>query len=186
MKSAAGSMVPFEGKFHLTQATGSGLGAEPNINKYGWERWNPPDAGANEDIDQFGGGDPNNDGRYMWNDDRPLRGWERGVLGFLNSPVAQQQKFFLTVSSVNPHDVLAYPNTYDAPGAGYDNSSSMGEIGLPPTVDESLATKPSAQRQFLRISNLIGRLNTHQKKRAYVNFYGNLMKLMDGYLVRCP
>ena len=33
------------------------------------------------------------------------------------------------------------------------------------------------------MSNLIGRLDTHQKKRAYVNFYGNLMKLMDSYLV---
>ena len=44
-------------------------------------------------------------------------------------------------------------------------------------------TKPSAQRQFLRISHLIGRLDTHQKKRAYVNFYGNLMKLMDAYVV---
>ncbi len=87
----------------------------------------------------------------------------------------------MVVSLVNPHDVLLYPKNYV--DGGYDNSWLTGEIGLPPTVDESLATKPSAQRQFLRISNLIGRLNTHEKKRAYVNFYANLMKLMDGYLV---
>ena len=28
-----------------------------------------------------------------------------------------------------------------------------------------------------------GRLNTHEKKRRYINFYGNLMKLCDGYVV---
>jgi choline-sulfatase len=87
----------------------------------------------------------------------------------------------MIVSLINPHDVLMYPSKYRR--AGYNDSWLEGGIGLPATVDEDLSTKPSAQRQFLRISNLIGRLDTHQKKRAYVNFYGNLMKLMDSYLV---
>ena len=85
------------------------------------------------------------------------------------------------MSLVNPHDVLEYPNSYL--DDGYDDSWLEGEIGLPVTVDEDLATKPSAQRQFLRISQLIGRLDTHVKKRNYLNFYGNLMRLMDSYLV---
>jgi len=84
----------------------------------------------------------------------------------------------MIVSLVNPRDVLMYPSKYRR--AGYDDSWLQGEIGLPATIDESLATKPSAQRQFLRISQLSGRLDTHQKKRANLNLYGNLMKLVDG------
>ena len=180
---AAGFQVPYKGKFHLTKPQGADW--EPNdVNKYGWERWNPPDAGANQDIDQFGGGDPNNDGRYM-NDDGPYEVGDEGVFEFLNSPAAKQQKFFLTVSLVNPHDVLSSPNTYDAPGAGYDDRDLVGTIGLPETVDESLSTKPTAQQQFLVLSAAgIGPLNTDQKKRDYLNFYGNLMKESDAYLVQ--
>ena len=57
-----------------------------------------------------------------------------------------------------------------------------GEIELPATVDENLSTKPIVQREFLRLMSLSGRLNTHHKKRAYINFYGNLMKICDGYV----
>jgi arylsulfatase A-like enzyme len=87
----------------------------------------------------------------------------------------------MLISLVNPHDVLFYPSKFRR--AGYNDSWLKGEIGLPATINERLATKPSAQRQFLRISQLLGKLDTHQKKRAYLNFYGNLMKLVDGYLV---
>jgi len=74
-----------------------------------------------------------------------------------------------------------YPSKYRR--VGYDESWLKGEIGLPATSNESRATKPSAQRQFLRMSQLLGKLDTHKEKRAYINFYGNLMKLVDGYLV---
>jgi choline-sulfatase len=68
--------------------------------------------------------------------------------------------------------------------AGYNPSLLKGDIELPATVDEDLSTKPIVQREFLKLMDIgTGRLNTHQKKRAYINFYGNLMKICDGYVV---
>jgi arylsulfatase A-like enzyme len=177
--AAAGYNVVYKGKWHLSKPAGSDW-AQSDLEQYGFTRWSPPDAGANQDIDQEGGGTTDNDGNYM-NQKGSAQAGTEGVLQYLNTAAAQQQPFFLVVSLVNPHDVLLYPKSYI--DGGYDNSWLQGEIGLPPTIDESLLTKPSAQRQFLRISQLIGKLDTHQKKRAYLNFYGNLMKLMDGYLV---
>ncbi len=104
-----------------------------------------------------------------------------GALQYLNSVAPHQQPFCMIISLINPHDVLEYPRTYRQ--GGYAESWLKGDIGLPATVNEDLSTKPSAQRQFLRLTNLIGRLDTHERKRAYVNFYGNLMKLVDAYLV---
>lgn len=180
---AAGFQTPYKGKFHLTKMSGADW--EPNdVNQYGWERWNPPDAGANQAIDQFGGGDPNNDGRFV-NDDGPYEVGDEGVIEFLTSPVAKEQPFFLTVSLVNPHDVLSFPKEYDAPGAGYTNADLVGDIGLPQTVDEDLDTKPTAQKQFLDLTALgLGPLDTNQKKLDYINFYGNLIKESDAYLVQ--
>ena len=177
--AAAGYNVVYKGKWHLSKPAGSQF--EPSdVAEYGFSRWDPPDAGANQDIDQDGGGTTDNDGRFMNGRGTAMAG-DEGVLQYLRSVATHQQPFFMIVSLVNPHDVLLYPKNYLQ--AGYDNTWLEGEIGLPATVDEDLLSKPSAQRQFLRISNLIGRLNTHQKKHAYVNFYGNLMKLIDGYVV---
>ena len=180
---AAGYSVPYKGKWHLSKMTENEW--VPNdVNRYGFERWDPPDAGANQDIDQFGGGDPDNDGRFM-NDAGDVDLGKEGVLEYLNSAAAQQQPFFLTVSLVNPHDVLAYPDTYNDPGAGYDDSDLVGNIDLPPTVSEDLSTKPTAQQQLVTLLNFgLGPLPTDQMKRNYLNFYGNLMKESDAYLVQ--
>ncbi len=91
-----------------------------DVNQYGFTRWNPPDAGANQDIAEEGGG--------IYRQRRPLHelhGHPRvtgteGALEYLSSTAAQQQPFFLVVSLVNPHDVLFYPSTYA--DAGYDDS----------------------------------------------------------------
>jgi choline-sulfatase len=177
--AAAGYNVVYKGKWHLSKPAGSDW-AQSDVGKYGFARWSPPDAGANQDFDQEGGGFHNNDGRFM-NQQGPAAAGREGALQYLNSAARHQQPFFMIVSLVNPHDVLFYPSKYRR--AGYNDSWLNGEIGLPATINESLATKPSAQRQFLRITQLLGKLDTHQKKRAYLNFYGNLMKLVDGYLV---
>ena len=179
--AASGYSVVYKGKWHLSKpALGDSNWAPSDVDQYGFTRWNPPDAGANQDIDQCGGGEADNDGRFLYQAGSPAAGTE-GALQYLNTAAAHQQPFFMLISLINPHDVLLYPKNYIE--AGYDDSWLGGEVGLPETIDESLLTKPSAQRQLLRILNLMGRLNTHQKKRAYVNFYGNLMKLVDGYLV---
>ena len=108
---------------------------------------------------------------------------EEGVLQYLRSVAPGRQPFFLVVSLVNPHDVLAYPRIWQ--DGGYDSDAWLdGEIDLPPTVDEDLSTKPAAQRRFNTWLNLgLGPLRDAEEQRNYVNFYGNLIKAADAALV---
>jgi choline-sulfatase len=89
--SAAGYHVRCKGKWHLSKKL-EGPGGDwvpEDVHQYGFERWNPPDAGANQDIDQFGGGDPDNDGRFM-NDDGSVETGNEGVLEYPRSAAQQQ------------------------------------------------------------------------------------------------
>lgn len=177
--SAAGYNAVYKGKWHVDKPAGQNWEPE-DVGKYGFERWSPPDAGANQNVDQEGGGTYNHDGTYM-NSVGDVADGTEGALQFLNSYAAQQQPFCMVISLVNPHDVLLYPRHLT--DGGYDDSWLEGTIGLPPTVRESLKTKPAVQEEFLKIFNLSGPLPTPQMKRNYLNFYGNLMKTVDGYLV---
>jgi len=192
--AAAGYSVPYKGKWHCSKAA-AGITdpaqdppCEPNegwvpadLEKYGFVRWNPQDAGANQDICQAGGGSVDNDRRFI-EDDGPVEEGKEGVLAFLRSDAAKAGPFFLTVGMVNPHDVLFYPG--EAERAGYDESwfASTG-IDLPTTVSEDLSTKPEAQQQF-RDNIFAGGLppETPEQQRLYLNFYGNLMRSTDAYL----
>jgi arylsulfatase A-like enzyme len=178
--SAAGYNVVYKGKWHLTKPINGSAFTPEDAARYGFDRWDPPDGGANQDIDQEGGGIYDHDGRYMNGQGDPATGSE-GVLQFLTSAAAQMQPFFMVVSLVNPHDVLLYPKNYL--DGGYDDSWLEGDIDLPATVDEDLSMKPTVQAQFVRLFQLSGRLTTKQQKRAYLNFYGNLMKASDAHLV---
>jgi choline-sulfatase len=179
--TTVGYSTPYKGKFHLTKPSNpNGTWVPEDVDRYGFERWDPPDAGANQDPSQFGGGDADNDGRFM-NDNGPVKNGKEGVIAYLTSAAAKQQPFFLVVSLVNPHDVLAYPTT--AFEYGYNRKWVQGDIRLPATVDEDLSTKPSVQRQFLALTNVgLGHL-TKPQQLNYINFYGNLMKSSDNYLV---
>lgn len=179
--AAAGYHVVYKGKWHCSKKAGR-VWTPSDLEKYGFERWDPPDAGANQDINQAGGGRANNDGRIM-HAHGDWRTGQEGALAYLASEAAAQQPFFMVVSLVNPHDVLFYPNTYRL--AGYDDTWLAGDIGLPATVDEDLATKPTVQRQFLSLCQVgLGQLTTPEMKRHYLNFYGNLMRSSDAYLVQ--
>ncbi|HEU4884394.1 MAG TPA: sulfatase-like hydrolase/transferase, partial [Longimicrobium sp.] len=179
---AAGYNVVYKGKWHLSKPGKDQPWTPQDVEQYGFTRWNPPDAGANQDIDQAGGGWPDHDGRFMDQEGAAAAGNE-GVLEYLRSAAGRQQPFFLIVSLVNPHDVLFYPNTYRK--AGYEGDAWFhGDIGLPATVDEDLSTKPVVQREFLAAFNQGGgTLDNAGMKREYLNFYGNLMKASDAYLV---
>lgn len=176
--SAAGYNVIYKGKWHCSKPAGS-VWAPSDLSKYGWSRWNPQDAGANQDIPEMGGGLANNDGRFVTSVGN-YQDSSEGVLQFITQIAANMQPFFLIVSLVNPHDVLAYPRKYSQ--AGYSSNWFDGSIGLPATVGEDLSTKPTAQRAFRKIFNLSGVLKTPQQKVNYLNFYGNLMKASDVYL----
>src|ERR671932_2771559 len=143
--SAAGYNVVYKGKWHCSKPVGSQF-TPADLERYGFQRWDPPDGGANQEVDQAGGGTTNNDGRYMNALGDAAKGGE-GVLQYLNSVAATQQPFFLVVSLVNPHDVLFYP-TDKFSEDGYDDSWLEGDIRLPATVHEDLRTKPRVQREF--------------------------------------
>jgi choline-sulfatase len=178
---AAGYNVAYKGKWHCSKPATPGKAEPSDLEKYGFDRWDPPDAGANQSVPEAGGGYINNDGRFMESKGADSAGAE-GVLEYLESAASQQQPFFLVISLVNPHDVLFYPSrTFDE--AGYDPSWLAGDIDLPPTVEEDLSSKPSVQQEFLRIFNLTGKPRKDAEKRAYLNFYGNLMRSSDNYLV---
>lgn len=197
--AAAGYEVVFKGKFHLTKPIDgistredgslSGNWTQADLERYGFSRWNPPDAGGNQDIIEGGGGVADHDWRYL-SDDGPNEEGREGVHAFLNARKDATQPWCLIVSLINPHDVLFYPGppTMDPPKyvkAGYlpEDGWFDGDIGIPVTHEENMRTKPRAQRDFIKIFKLAGSPRTNDEKRSYLNFYGNLMKLVDGYLV---
>lgn len=179
--SSAGYEVIYKGKWHMSKPSNpDGDFVSEDILPYGFTRWNPPDAGADQSIGQEGGGVTDNDGRFMDSEGAPESG-DEGILQYLTTAASGDQPFCLIISLVNPHDVLLYPRNYVA--GGYDDTWLEGDIDLPPTVDEDLSTKPAAQQNFKKIFNLSGVLGTKQRKLDYINFYGNLMIEVDSYLV---
>lgn len=179
--SSAGYDVVYKGKWHLNKPANGSTWVPEDVGKYGFTRWNPQDAGANQAISEAGGGYPDNDGRFM-NDNGDMEAGEEGALAYLRSEAAQQQPFFMIVSLVNPHDVLFFPDTYLQ--AAYTDTWLQGDIGLPATVNESLRTKPSVQKQFLELMAIaMGSLKTPKEKRDYLNFYANLIRASDQYLL---
>jgi len=178
---AAGYTPVYKGKWHCSKPAEKENAQPSDLERYGLTRWNPPDAGANQSVPEAGGGFIDNDGRFMESTGSPEAG-DEGVMQYLSSAAAKQQPFFLVISLVNPHDVLFYPSkTFEE--AGYDDSWIQGDIGVPETNEEDLSTKPSVQEQFLRIFNLTGKPRTEKEKRAYLNYYGNLMRSSDNYIV---
>ncbi len=178
--SAAGYETVYKGKWHLSKMQGEQW-QPSDVGRYGFTRWNPPDAGANQELSEAGGGSVDNDGRFMDSQGTPEAGTE-GTLEYLSGQAAKEQPFCLVISLVNPHDVLFYPNTYEE--GGYNKSWLEGAIRSPATVGESLASKPRVQKEFLEIFNLGGgKISTPEMERKYLNFYGNLMRSSDDYLV---
>jgi choline-sulfatase len=178
---AADYNVVYKGKWHCSKPAKKEEAQPSDLEKYGFDRWNPPDAGANQDPPEAGGGYIDNDGRYMEADGSVEAGME-GALEYLGSTDAQEKPFFMVLSLVNPHDVLFYPSRHFEE-AGYDETWLHGDMRVPGTNDEDLLTKPSVQKEFLRIMALTGRPKSEAEKRSYLNFYGNLMRSSDNYLV---
>lgn len=69
--------------------------------------------------------------------------------------------------------------------SGYDPSLLTGPIVPPATVNESLSTKPFVQQFYQKmVVGTLGPSQTLEQQTAYVNFYANLIKQSDAYLVR--
>lgn len=177
----AGYEVIYQGKWHMSKEVQSaipGQSIQDDISRYGFDGWDPPDAGGNTDPELFGGGTADNDGRFI-ND----------AIAFLQNRLANpsSKPFCLIVSLVNPHDVLAYPQPDRFLGGGYGPewlAPTVPAISLPPTVGEPLVenNKPLAQEQFKLVSAGLGPLITPELQLNYLNFYANLMILADSQL----
>jgi hypothetical protein len=83
-----------------------------------------------------------------------------------------------------PHPPFPLPCTPQYEASGYSVSLLTGPILPPATANESLSKKPFAQQfyQKMIVGNL-GPSQTLEQQTAYINFYANLIKKSDAYLV---
>src|SRR5258706_397816 len=80
--AAAGYAPVYKGKFHCVKPANGSTWVPSDVNQYGFTRWDPPDAGANQSAPEEGGGNYNNDGRYINSQGTPQAGTE-GALQYL-------------------------------------------------------------------------------------------------------
>lgn len=193
--ASAGYNVQYRGKWHMTKDVTdlTDASSADDLEKFGFHGWQPPDAGQDTNPAHFGGGCADYDSR-----------WAQQAADFLQSKEAVSGgPFALIVSFVNPHDTLAYAQTWDqtvgnaqtgfctnyqpqAPGCFQQG------ISLPPTLDENLLLnyKPTAQAEALVLLDAglgllvdgTGPLSDIQQKQNYVNFYAYLHKVVDAHI----
>ena len=178
MFSSAGYDVQYRGKWHISKSADQpdipDALSSADVSLFGFKGWIGPDAGEDADPLHFGGGWPNQDERYV-----------QEAIDYISAKQDSDDDtpFFMVLSLVNPHDVLAYPNSVDY---GYVEENWTGrKLSLPPTVDEDLRTnhKPSAQWQLAQTMNVsLGALPSDEDKLNYLNFYGYLCEKVDGQI----
>lgn len=166
---SAGYQVVYKGKWHLSRPLGNEWTVD-DVGRFGFDGWDPPDGGEDNAPENFGGGRSNHDQRFM-----------EDTLAYLKS-VDTSRPFALVVSLINPHDVAGYPSTYSE---DYGTEYLQGTIDLPPTLSEDLEQnfKPKAHAELLnRLALGLGPLLTDKRRKEYLNFYGNLLKRVDGQI----
>ena len=177
----------YRGKFHLAKGGQNNVHPEKSLMAaevavFGFGGWVAPDAGEDTKLENFGGGYANHDANYV-----------QQAIDFIERHKIEQEKakasgkpvkpFYLVVSLVNPHDVLSYPASYNQGGYNANDGWFDGPIQLPATVNENLQTnyKPAAQQCNLQLmAASLGPLVTESNQCSYINFYGNLLKHIDG------
>ena len=180
--AAAGYDVHYRGKWHMSKGADGLDPTTEDIEGFGFHGWNPPEAGQDIKPENFGGGTADHDRRYA-----------AEAVEFLNSvPNDPDRPFALVASFANPHDILAYPQTWDLEmpdgGTNYrDAAPGCFEMGfdLPPTFDEVLALnfKPRAQTQVNLASQVgLGPLIGREQARNYVNLYAYMQQVVDEHI----
>ncbi|MGO9602698.1 MAG: sulfatase-like hydrolase/transferase [Candidatus Binataceae bacterium] len=209
LKAKAGYEVVWKGKWHLSFAANAAPGnggqewtaADIKVmeENFGWSAWNPPDAGnAIEEwqtdvfgkyngLATLGGGNPNNDRRYLVGVDPNASGQTQGVgesvVEFLKNRAPKLGKpFCMFISLVNPHDVYVYPTMWKKAGYDRDAFADLG-IELPPNYDDDLSKKPSIQKAARAAYNKFAPLDNQQALRDYVNFYAYLQTVVDKHVM---
>jgi choline-sulfatase len=210
---AAGYHAELKGKFHLSRPVQynremkrhywSEADVTHMAERYGFHGWNPPDMSDPQALTDLGGGEVNNDGRFVdgtgtaAGQARPYEELHReSAVHFLNT-YDGDKPFFLVVGLVNPHDVQEYPGRGVRGVRGLSISPTFAQggyrledfedlpIDLPASVDDDLSTKPSVHasfRQFLGIGT--GHMRTRERQLVYARFYAYLCQQVDRQILK--
>ena len=179
MLASAGYNVQFRGKWHMSKGETGGDSSNEQVAAYGFQGWQPPEAGQDTNPANFGGGCADHDSRIA-----------AEAVAFLEDVDPEDTApFALIVSFANPHDLLAYPLTWDQTDGNCDNYASVAPacfeqgIELPPTYNEKLLEnhKPTAQVQSQALLLGLGVLAGPSAPQNYVNFYGYLQQVVDAH-----
>lgn len=170
-----GYNVQYRGKWHLSKGNSKGdtkndlTAAEVGL--YGFMGWEAPDAGEDAKPENMGGGFANHDQKYI-----------EQVKDFIEDHKDDEQPWFMVLSLVNPHDVLAYPKEWFYGYQPKDWSPGEAVVPLPGSIDEDLVTnrKPTAQAQLLQtLNSTLGELRNREMQQNYLNFYAGLQFRID-------
>ncbi len=192
MLAGAGYEVQYRGKWHLTCDSSGTLNANSarDLELFGFNGWEPPEAGCTLNAVQFGGGSTDYDEWYA-----------AGAADFLKNRKSSKP-FALIVSLVNPHDCAGYPGT-GSQGAGWNapsqskiapyegtanyanvdlNASPLDQIQLPPNFAQE-SYKPACQAESnTMINGMLGTLNDTDDPLNYVRFYAYLHMVVDQHI----
>ncbi len=202
----AGYHVVMKGKFHLSRPVNWNseeqrmYWSDDDVTfmeeRYGFHGWNPPDMSDPMGLTDFGGGNINNDGRfvdgtgtaageYMPKDEQ----YRQSAVNFINT-YDGDKPFCLLVGLVNPHDVQSFPGRgiqaitarrpmYEQGGYKLEDFKDL-PIDLPPTVDEDISQKPSVHGSVRRLAQIVtGQMRTRERQRNYARFYAYLCREVD-------
>lgn len=172
----AGYRTVLKGKWHLTQPVEEEWGGRDSqrlAEDYGIHGWEPPDAGENLEPSHFGGGTYAGREKLGYDED-----FTRQVERFLADP--PPEPWCLIASLVNPHDVLAYPSTYEEGGYTSEDWADIQGMELPASVHENLSNKPTAHALMsIGQASFIGPVGNDDDKLDYCRFYAHLQRLAD-------
>ena len=185
--ASAGYDVQYRGKWHMSKDPSGTLLVQSrrDLERYRFRGWLPPDAGSDQSAPFLGGGVADWDGLTA-----------RQAAAFLKSADPRASRpFALIVSLVNPHDIMGYPPTWDAPSYSdippYEGTANyLGQypecvtqgIKLPPSWSEVLRHnhKPHGQWESTEMwSAGLGPVRSPERMLEYVNFYAYLHKRSD-------
>ena len=171
-----GYHVALKGKWHCSKPINGESWTEADSERierdYGFSEWEPPDTGGDTKAEHFGGGRAGTS-QAGWDEDytRQMEAW----LAREDLP----EPFCLVFSLVNPHDVLGYPDSYEAGGYAASEFRDL-RVPLPPSLDEDLREKPAVQAMSkLGMDSYLGPLPDRRAQQDYVDFYAHLHRVVD-------
>jgi choline-sulfatase len=208
--AAAGYHVVLKGKLHVTRPVAynprtkrrewSEADVRHLADRYGFHDWNPPDVSDPMSLSDLGGGNVNNDGRYVDGSGSALDTgmsldtmFRQSAVNFIDT-YDGDKPFCLIVALVNPHDVQEYPGR-GVRGLKWDPTFVHGgyrledfqdlPIGLPPNIGDDLSTKPSVHSSFRKtLAAGTGHLLTRERQLNYARFYAYLNQQVDAQIAK--